>query len=107
MGEAAIHAAEQARDADARGVEYVSGVRVEKPAVHPIDGGQMPGLWAQVLEHPEQAGNYYLVALALREQRGLPGAARACAEHAVMLRRTDGSVTEVEGREMLAEFPVG
>jgi hypothetical protein len=104
MGDAAIHVAEMAREADERGIEYVSGCRVEKPAVHPVDGGQMPGLWAKVLEHPEHAGNYYLVALALREQGGLPGAARACAEHAVMLRRAEGAVTEADGQEMLAEF---
>jgi hypothetical protein len=104
MGDAAIHIAERVKDADARGVEYVSGVQVEKPAVHPVEGGQMPGLWAKVLEHPEQAGNYYLVALALREQGGLPGAARACAEHAVILRLAEGAVTEAEGREMLSEF---
>jgi hypothetical protein len=107
MGEAAIRAAENARDDNDGGVDYVSGRRIEKPAVHPVEGGQMLGLWAKVLEHPEQAGNYYLVALALREQRGLPGAARACAEHAVMLRRAEGAITEVEGREMLADFPVG
>ncbi len=106
MGEAAIRAAEMARDADRRGVEYVSGIPIEKPAVHPVEGGPMPGLWAKVLEHPEQAGNYYLIALALREQGGLPTAARACAEHAVILRRADGAVTEDESREMLAEFPV-
>jgi hypothetical protein len=106
MGEAAIHVAEMARKADERGIEHVSGRRVEKPAVHPVEGGQMPGLWAKVLEHPEQAGNYYLVALALREHGGLPAAARACAEHAVMLRRVEGAVTEADGQEMLAEFPV-
>jgi hypothetical protein len=106
MGEAAIHVADRAREADKRGIEYASGCRIQKPAVHPIEGGQMPGLWAKVLEHPEQAGNYYLVALALREQGGLPGAARACAEHAVMLRRAEGAVTAADGREMLAEFPV-
>jgi hypothetical protein len=107
MGEAAIRAAETARDANDGGVEYVSGLPIKKPAVHPVEGGQMPGLWAKVLEHPEQAGNYYLVALALREHGGLPAAARACAEHAVMLRRAEGAVTEEEVREMLAEFPVG
>jgi hypothetical protein len=107
MGEAAIRGAEMGRDDNEGGVEYVSGVQIEKPTVHPIEGEQMPALWAKVLEHPEQAGNYYLVALALREHQGLPGAARACAEHAVMLRRVEGAVTEAEGREMLAEFPVG
>jgi hypothetical protein len=107
MGEAAIRAAEEAREYHESDIEYVSGVPIEKPAVHPVEGGQMPGLWAKVLDHPEEAGNYYLVALALRKQGGLPGAARACAEHAVMLRRAAGAVTEAEGRELLAEFPAG
>jgi hypothetical protein len=109
MGEAAIHAAERAKEANERGIDidYDGGLPIEKPVVHPVEGEQMPGLWAKVLEQPEQAGNYYLVALALREHGGLPGAARACAEHAVMLRRAEGAVTEAEGREMLAEFPVG
>jgi hypothetical protein len=107
MGEAAIRAAETARDGNEGDAGYVSGFPIVKPAVHPVEGGQMPGLWAKVLEHPDQAGNYYLLALALREHRGLPRAARACAEHAVMLRRAEGAVTEAEGREMLAEFPAG
>jgi hypothetical protein len=106
MGEAAIYMADRAKEANDTGVDYESGLPIQKPAVHPIEGGQMPGLWAKVLEHPEQAGNYYLIALALREQGGLPGAARACAEHAVMLRSAEGAVTEAEGREMLAEFPL-
>jgi hypothetical protein len=109
MGDAAFRVAEEARVADERGIEieYVSGIPIEKPAVHPVEGGQMPGLWAKVLDQPEHAGNYYLIALALRKQGGLPGAARACAEHAMMLRRAEGALTDAEVRELLAEFPVG
>jgi len=62
----------------------------------------MRPLWASVREHPADAGNYFLLSVALLAH-GWMIAGAACLTHVALLRQAEGACSAEEVAEMLRE----